>query len=166
MRYRRPFHLATRVVLLSIFLGSPAAASPQSSVEQPTAALPKPWNDAVAQLADKIAASVSPSAPITLDLKNISSLDASYTGAIENAFQSSLRGHSFNVVSSNSASAPTATQLHLTLSESANSYIWVVEIRESPARAFHKSVKKARLARIRPFPAEIRMTVPKSEFAV
>jgi hypothetical protein len=61
-------------------------------------------------------------------VKNISSLDASYTGTIEKAFQSSLRGHSFNVVSSSSASAQTAIELHLTLSESADSYIWVVEI--------------------------------------
>ena len=128
MQSRLRLNLATRVALLSIFLGSPVAAGAQSNPGQATAALPKPWNDAVTQLADKVAASQSPSTPITLDLKNISSLDASYTGAIENAFQSSLRGHSFNVVSSNSASAPTATQLHLTLSESANSYIWVVEI--------------------------------------
>lgn len=128
MQSRLRLHLATRVALLSIFLGSPAAASPQSSVEQATAAIPKPWNDAVAQLADKIAASVSPSTPITLEVNNISSLDASYTGTIENAFQSRLQGHSFKVVASNSASAQTATPLHLTLSESADSYIWVVEI--------------------------------------
>lgn len=128
MRYRRSLHLATRVALLSIFLGSPVAAHQQSSVEQPASALPKSWNDAVAQLADKIAASVSPSTPVTLDVKNISSLDESNAGTIENAFQSSLRAHSFNVVSSNSASAQTATQLHLTLSESADSFIWVAEI--------------------------------------
>lgn len=128
MQSRLRLHLATRVALVSILLGSPVAAKPQSSADQATAALPKPWNDAVAQLADKIAASVSPATPLTLEVKNISSLDASYTGAIENAFQSSLRGHSFNVVSSNPASAPTAIQLRLTLSESAASFIWVVEI--------------------------------------
>ena len=120
-------HLATRVALLSIFLGFPVGASPQSGVEQ-AAALPKPWNDAVTQLADQVAASQSPTTPIALDVKNISSLDAWHTGAIENALQLSLRGHSFNMVSSNSASAQTAIELHLTLSESTDSYIWVVEI--------------------------------------
>jgi hypothetical protein len=128
MRYRFRLHLATRVALLSIFLGFPAAAEPQSNVEPATAALPKSWNDAMDQLADKIASSQSPSTPLTLEVKNISSLDASYAGTIKEVFESRLRAHSFNVVSSTSVGAQAATALHLTLAESNDSFVWAVEI--------------------------------------
>jgi hypothetical protein len=127
MQSRLRLNLATRVALLSIFLGSPVAASPQSSADQPTAALPKPWNDAVAQLADKIAASVSPSTPVTLDVKNISSLDASYTSAIGLALRNELQRHSLHLTSAVSTAPPSAVQLQLTLSESTDQFVWVVQ---------------------------------------
>jgi hypothetical protein len=127
MQSRLRLNLATRVALLSIFLGSPVAASPQSSADQPTAALPKSWNDAVAQLADKIAASVSPSTPVTLDVKNISSLDASYTSAIGLALRNELQRHSLHLTSAVSTAPPSAVQLQLTLSESTDQFVWVVQ---------------------------------------
>jgi hypothetical protein len=132
MRYRFPLHLATRVALLSIFLGFSAVARPQSNVQQATAALPKAWSDAMDQLADKVAASQSPSTPIALEMKNISSLDASYAERIKLAFEASLRAHSFNVVSAATAPAPSTPTLRLTLAESTDSFIWAVEI---PARS-------------------------------
>lgn len=128
MRYRFRLHLATCVALLSIFLGFPSVAKPQSNPEQPTIALPRPWVDAMDQLADKVAASQSPSTPIMLEMKNISSLDASYAGLIKERFEGTLRSHSFNVLSSTSVGAQTATVLHLTLAESSDSFVWTVEI--------------------------------------
>jgi hypothetical protein len=128
MRYRFRLHLAIRVALLSIFLGFPAAAKPQSNVQQGTAALPKAWSDAMNQLSDRVAASESPSTPISLEMKNISSLDASYAERIKLAFEASLRAHSFNVVSAASVPAQTITALRLTLAESTDTFVWAVEI--------------------------------------
>lgn len=91
--------------------------------------MPKSWTDAVAQLADKIAASLSPSR-LTLETKNISSLDASYASAVELALEGELRRHSFQVAPAGSQGAGPLqlTQLQLTLAESADAYVWVVEI--------------------------------------
>src|ERR1700735_2696003 len=147
MQSRLRLHLATRVALLSIFLGSPVAAAPQSSVEQPTAALPKPWSDAVAQLADKVAASQSPSTPLTLEARNISSISHSDAASILALFQQQLKRHSFRFATASSAKA--LGQLHLILSESADSYIWVVELPddsrdENPSAALIVAVPKSR----------------------
>lgn len=79
------------------------------------------------QLADKVAASQSPSTPITLEVRNISSLDASYAGIIKERFEAKLRSHSFNVMSPTSVGAQTATALHLTLAESNDSFVWTIE---------------------------------------
>ena len=80
------------------------------------------------QLADKVASSQSPSTPITLEVKTISSLDSSYAGIIKEMFEAKLRSHSFNVMSSASVGAQTASALHLTLAESNDSFVWAVEI--------------------------------------
>jgi hypothetical protein len=146
MRYRCRLHLAPRVVLLSIFLGFPTAARPQSNVQQATAALPKAWSDAMDQLADKVAASQGPSTPITLEMKNISSLDASYAERIKLAFEWSLRAHSFDVVSAASPPAQTTTALRLTLAESTDSFVWAVEI---PAKSLDSSPSLVSIVSVR-----------------
>jgi hypothetical protein len=81
----------------------------------------------VTQLAGKIAASTSPTRA-TLSVKNISSLDASYATAVELALEHELQRHSFQLASAGSAAAQSAVLLQLTFSESADAYIWVVQV--------------------------------------
>ena len=112
-----------RAAVLPILIGFWTFAFPQLARAQATAALPKSWNDAVAELAEKIAAAASPATPVRLELRNISSLDASYAAAIRAALVNDLRSHSFRVESTD-----TGDLLQLTLSESADSYVWVAEM--------------------------------------
>src|SRR5450631_2256139 len=92
--------LALRAALLTFLMVLFIVAISRPSRAQATTALPKSWNDALIQLTDKIAASKSPSTPVTLEVKNISSLDDSYVGALEGAFQQLLKAHSFQVLPS------------------------------------------------------------------
>lgn len=128
MLSRLRFHLAARLLLLAAVLSFLSLGTlPGIHAQSPTP-LPKTWNDAVAQIASQVAAALSPSASILLDVKNISSIDASYAGAIRLATESELRRHSFQLVSSTTGSAQPVIQLQLTLSESAGAYVWVAEI--------------------------------------
>jgi hypothetical protein len=103
----------------------------------------------VNQLADKIAAAMSPTA-VKLDVESISSLDASYVAAVGLAVRNQLQAHSFSVGSPNSAAAQSAVELHLTLSESAAEYVWVIQVVNDSSDA-------------NPLPAMI-VSVPKSDF--
>src|SRR5271155_2968901 len=116
MQSRQRLHLAFRAALLGIPLAIFVHVVPRVTHAQTTNEIPSSWNDAVAQLADKVAATVSPSTPITLDIKNISSLDASYTSAVELALEKQLKQHSFDMTSAGSAAAQSVVQLRLTLS--------------------------------------------------
>jgi hypothetical protein len=131
MQSRLRLHLATPA-LLGILLAILANISPYVTSAQSGAPLPKPWNDAVAQLGDKIAAVTSPSTPVTFEAKNISSLDASAANAVELALEHELQRHSFRLASADSAVDQTAIQLRLTLSESADQFIWAVQILNNP----------------------------------
>jgi hypothetical protein len=127
MRNCQPLHPATRAALLGILLAISANVSPPVTFAQAATVLPKSWNDAVAQLADKISAAVSPSTPVSLDVENISSLDASHAAGLRAGLQGELQRHSFRLAPAGSAAAPSAVQLRLTLSESADSFVWVVQ---------------------------------------
>jgi hypothetical protein len=123
MRYCRPLLLVTRVALLGILIAIVANIFPPVTQAQLTPALPKSWSDAVAQLADKIAAALSPATPLSLEVKNISSLDASHAGAVELALENELQRHSFHL----GPAGPAAVELPLTLSESVDRFVWVVQ---------------------------------------
>jgi hypothetical protein len=99
-----------------------ASAEPQTSS---AASLPQAWNDALGALADKIAGTVSPSHPMTLTVKNISSLDQGDVETVRAGLETKLAQHHFRV----SHSAAAETQLDVTLSDSGTSYVWVAEIR-------------------------------------
>ncbi|MGA8034513.1 MAG: hypothetical protein WA823_07480 [Candidatus Acidiferrales bacterium] len=102
-----------------------AAALAHAASAQATNALPKAWNDAVSALADRIAAAVSPAHPVTLTVKNISSLDPGETDAVRAALETQLGQHHFRV----SRAVSAETQLDVTLSESNDTYVWVAQIR-------------------------------------
>jgi hypothetical protein len=129
MRPSRRLHLLFQATLLAIcFVACSRVLFAQGSTR-----LPQQWNDAVSQLADKIAAAMSPTTPVKLDVESISSLDASYVAAVGAALRNQLQAHSFSVASPNSAAAQSAVQLRLTLSESAADYVWVIQaVNDSP----------------------------------
>jgi hypothetical protein len=127
MQSRRRLNLAIRLVFFA-FVAGLFGLVPQSSPAQATSSLPKSWNEAVIGLADKIAAAVSPTAPVALDVKNISSLDAANMDSIRTALENELRRHSFQISPANSGTTQSAVHLQFTLSESADGYVWVVEI--------------------------------------
>ncbi len=128
MRPSRRLHLQFHATLLAICL----VACPRVLFAQSLTRLPQQWNDAVSELADKIAAAMSPTA-VKLDVESISSLDASYVAAVGAALRNQLQAHSFLVASPNSAAAQSAVQLQLTLSESAAEYVWVIRaVNDSP----------------------------------
>jgi hypothetical protein len=125
---RPPRRLLLRLqaaLILSIIIAVPFSLLAQNSNQ-----LPPQWNDAVSQLADKVAAAVSP-ATVTLNVANISSLEASYAGVVEAELRTQLERHSFSLASKNSPAAQSAVRLQFTLSESANEYVWVLEILNS-----------------------------------
>jgi hypothetical protein len=119
--------LAIRVAFVTILIGFFSGVAPRVSHAQAASALPKSWNDAVAKLADELAAVVSPAA-VTLSVSNSSSLDASYAGAVEAAVREQLQRHSFSFAPANTLAAQSAIRLQLSLSESAAEYVWVIQV--------------------------------------
>src|SRR5579863_9163960 len=140
---------AARAALFTILFFASCAATSHAAQAQTASPLPKSWNDAVARLVDKIAGAMSPTA-VTLDVQSISSLDASYVAAVAAALRNQLQAHSFSVASSGSATAQSAVQLQLTLSESAAEYLWVIQVLNDSSDAI-------------PLPAMV-VSVPKSDF--
>jgi hypothetical protein len=118
--------LVIRVAVFTILIGLFSGVAPRVSRGQEASSLPKSWNDAVARLADEVAAAMSPTA-VTLDVESISSLDALNVAAISKVLQDQLQRHSFAPVGAGSAAAQSAVPLILWLSESAREYVWVIE---------------------------------------
>jgi hypothetical protein len=127
MRPSRGLPVTIRVALYTILVGLSLGVTPHVSYAQATSILPKSWKDAVAKLADEVAAATSPTSVI-LDVENISSLDVSSAGAIEAAVRVQLQRHSFSFAAEDSAAAQSVVRLQLSLSESAAEYVWVVQI--------------------------------------
>jgi hypothetical protein len=114
-------------MVFTILVGLFSAVTPRASHAQAASTLPKSWNDAVAKLGDEVAAVVSPAA-VTLSVNNISSLDASYGGAVEAAVREQLLRHSFSFAPANTLAAQSAIRLELSLSESGAEYVWVMQV--------------------------------------
>jgi hypothetical protein len=127
MRPPRGLPLAIRVVLHTILFGLFLSVTPYVSYAQTTSTLPKPWNDAVTILADEVAAAMSPTS-VTLEVENISSLDASHVGAIGVALREQLQHHSFEFGSASSTAKESAVQLRFTLSESVTEFVWIIHV--------------------------------------
>jgi hypothetical protein len=129
MRLSLQLLLQLQSVLLAIcLLGVPHATRAQSSAQ-----IPQQWNDAVNQLADKIAANISPLHPLALETKNISDLSSTDAATVRNALESELKSRSFHIVppDSEAATAQSATKLQFTLSEGTSDYVLVAEIQNN-----------------------------------
>jgi hypothetical protein len=87
----------------------------------------------VSQLADKIAANVSPLHPLSLETKNISGLSPTEAAKVRDALESELKNRSFRFLSPDSAAAATqsAIKLRFTLSEGTPGSVLVAEIENS-----------------------------------
>lgn len=87
----------------------------------------------MSQLADKIAANVSPLQPLVLQANNISSLSSSEASNVRAALESELKNRSFRLMPLNStaAGASSAVPLQLTISQGAQGFILVAEIQNN-----------------------------------
>jgi hypothetical protein len=103
------------------------------------------WNKAMSLLASKIAAAAKPARTFSLDVRNISSLDAAQVSSLRETLVEDLTGLGF----STTRKLPADAQLRLTLSESDDDYVWVAEIRRSDTQEVvmvstaRDSIKKA-----------------------
>src|SRR6266404_2018546 len=131
------------VLIFSFILGqtahgqTPSTPSSQTSDQRVASpALPTAWSDGVKALAAKIAAAVKPSRAISLDIKNISSLGAADVEVIRKALEAELQTQGLRIGSG-------GTDVDVTLSENADGYVWVAEIRRgNDQRTVMVSVKK------------------------
>jgi hypothetical protein len=101
-----------------------------SSQAQSAAQIPPEWNKALDTLAEKIAATAKPARTFSLDVRNISSLNAGDVTGLRQTLVEDLTGLGFSMTQK----LPGEAQLQLTLSESAEDYVWVAEIRHGEAR--------------------------------
>ena len=109
-----------RVTIIAAFLAVTSSAS--------FAQLPSQWNDAVRALAEKIAAAAASAHSLALNTTNTSSLSAADVSGISSALIAELARRHFTILSPASPS-PGDAQVLLTLSEGAEGYVWVAQIR-------------------------------------
>jgi hypothetical protein len=140
MRLPRRFplsHCGMIFSLLAVLSGAALAQSSnpgtqpaQSAQKAPSAQsqLSAKWNDAMRALAEKIAAAAGPSHEISLDVKNISTLDPVEVTAIRQALQGELRRREILVTPVRMSEA----QVQVTLSEGAGGRVFVVDIHHGP----------------------------------
>ncbi len=120
---RRVLFLLLAILILTLFFAVPVV----SWADRPDATL-----DAAAhQLADKITAALPPREAIFLDLRNLSSLSGLEVAAVRRALESELQSRGLQLVP---RSAPSA-EVRLTLSETPDGFLWVVEVPRARADA-------------------------------
>ncbi len=114
-------------LLLAVFSGAALAQSPNPSdhsaqvAPETQAQFPPKWSEALRALAGKIASTAGPSHRISLELKNISSLDSSTATRIRQALDSELAGKGLKA-------GVGGISVRVTLSEGTEGYVWVAEI--------------------------------------
>jgi len=83
----------------------------------------------VRTLANKIAAAAGTTQSLSVDVRNISSLDPSDASAVRQALEAELTQRHFRLMSPGSAQpSGTAAQVHVTFSEGVEGLVWVAEI--------------------------------------
>jgi hypothetical protein len=115
------------VVLASLLVVTVTAARAQA-LAQSAGQLPGQWEDAVGSLADKISAALPPR-PISIELRNISSISPADATSIERRLESELRHRGFEPAK---AASPDA-RIRITVSEGTEAYLWVADVPTSGA---------------------------------
>jgi hypothetical protein len=125
MRPSRRFLLSLHAILIFLLLAASHSARAQAPAQasQPGQLSPA-WNDAVRALAEKIAAAAGASHEISLDVKNISSLNAFDVAAIRQELQDELKRRGLVITRAQQSEA----QVQLTLSDSAGAHVLAAEI--------------------------------------
>jgi hypothetical protein len=123
-----------RVTIIASFLCVTSSAS--------FAQLPPQWNDAVRALANKIAAAAAPAHSLALNMTNTSSLGATDASAVSSALTAELARSHFTILSP-ASSPPADAQVQLTLSEGAEGYVWVAQIRRGAENGEQVSIVAA-----------------------
>jgi hypothetical protein len=118
---RLPRRFFLRAILSLAFF----AFTAWSAQAQSAAQIPPEWNKALDSLADKIAAAAKPAKTFSLNVKNISSLSGTDVAGLREELVADLAALKFRITEK----LPSDAQLELTLSESAEDYVWVAEIR-------------------------------------
>lgn len=106
---------------------APQQAQPPGAAQSPEQAngsLPAKWNEAVRELAEKIASATQPSHKISFDVKNMSSLGSGDVAQVRQALELELGRKSIHV-------AVNGVRVRVTLSEGIAGYVWVVEVRRN-----------------------------------
>lgn len=122
---RLPRLFFSRVIIILTFLTITAWFSRAQSVGQ----VRPEWSKALESLADKIATVAKPAKTFSLDVRNISSLTAGDVTSIRQALVENLEALGLGTTQKLSS----GTQLQVTLSESTDDYVWVVEVRRGDA---------------------------------
>jgi hypothetical protein len=122
-------HCAIVVLLVAAFSSATLAqnsgpanrpAQPEQAAPATQAQLPAKWNEAVRALAEKIAGATGSPRKISVEVKNISSLDSSATSRIRQAIESDLAGEGVKLNAG-------GLRVRVTISEGTEGYIWVAE---------------------------------------
>lgn len=140
MRPLRRFLSLSALLFVLIFWFAPARAFAQApappdvstapaSGAAAESVLPKAWGDAVGSLAEKIAIAARGAGPVSIDMKNISTLSSNEASVIRALFDNRLRARRIAIVPS---SQPGAAHVLLTLSESEAAYVWTAEFSGPP----------------------------------
>jgi hypothetical protein len=122
---RLPRLFFLRAIIILAFLGLAAGSSQAQSAVQ----IPPEWNRALDSLADKIAGAAKPARTFSLDVRNISSLNAGDIASLRQTLVEDLTSLGLSMTQR----LPADSQLQLTLSESTGGYVWVAEIRRGDA---------------------------------
>ncbi len=121
---RRVLFLLLAILILMLFFAVPGvslADTPDSSLAA-----------ASRQLADKIAAALPPREAIFLDLRNLSSMSGLEVAEVRRTLESELQSRGLQLVP---RSAAPRAEVRLTLSETPDGFLWVVEVPRAPADA-------------------------------
>jgi len=121
---RRVLFLLLAILILMLFFAVPGvslADTPDSSLAA-----------ASRQLADKIAAALPPREAIFLDLRNLSSMSGLEVAEVRRTLESELQSRGLQLVP---RSAAPSAEVRLTLSETPDGFLWVVEVPRAPADA-------------------------------
>ncbi len=117
---RRLLPFLNAILLFLIHAACPVPARSQSPGQ-----LPAQWNDALQRLATKIASAAEPNHTLSLEVNNISSLGPADVAGIRQELESELAHRGLRTVAADAAPA----QVIVTLSESAEAFVWVAEVR-------------------------------------
>jgi hypothetical protein len=148
MQSSRRFLLHFPAALIAIcFVASPRAVVAQNSVP-----LPPPWNDAVTQLADKIASKISPLHPLSIETKNISDLSPAETAKVTAALETALKARSFRIAGLDAPGATPSTtgdvqpppsqimEIPFTVSQSVEGHVLIAELRSGVEPEVEKQI--------------------------